>query len=866
MKMMKKILLFLIFSTLTLNAFIKDSNKVSLQLMWPEQFQFAGYIMAKEKGFYRANGLEVDIKKYKDSLNTVEEVLKGRATFGIGHSNLIKLRSNGKKIVLISAILQSSPFALISLKSSNIKTIQDFRNKTIMLTKDVISSASIYAIIRSNGLKKSDIKIKEHTLNLNELIDGKIDIYTGYISNELFTLKQKHIKSNIILPKDEGFDFYSDILFTSEKEQNEHPKIIEKFKRASLKGWKYAFEHIEESVKIIYQDYNPQNKSIEALTFEANALKKLACKENIHLGDISKEKILRIFDIYKLMNLTKNKLDIRNFIFNSNSALLNSDEKAYLKEKKEIRICVLPNSLPYSAIKDNKYVGIGAQLLDITKKYTQVSYKLIPTKNWMDSFHTETNNMCDLLPIVSKTPSREKFFKFTKPYYFEPLVVVMQKSKNYFLDFRTILNKDFVIVEGQAFIEQLKLKYPNIKLHLVNNTEEGLKTIENGNYDAFIGTLMNVSYTLKKLAVDKLKIAGQLNKKIEISFGIRKDEKVLFDIFQKISTSIEPTDIQKLLNNWVSINYTQKVEFAYLKELLIPILLIITFFIYRQYILKKQNMELEKLQTELIELNTSLESKVLDAVDEIVKKDSYLLQQSRLAQIGEMLSMIAHQWKQPLSSISTMQISMKMAIELEQYDLNKEEQRKQFLNFLNTKLDKLGDYTQNLSHIISDFSDFYKPNKQSYIKQLDDTIQKAFNLVEDTLDTNKINYNLDLNSKALVRLHESEFMQVILNILNNAKEQFLCKKIQNAMITIKSYDKKGYSIIEITDNAGGIDEKIKEHIFDPYYSTKLEKNGTGLGLYMSKKIIQDYHNGTINAININDGVLFIIKIKSIKRN
>jgi len=280
--------------------------------------------------------------------------------------------------------------------------------------------------------------------------------------------------------------------------------------------------------------------------------------------------------------------------------------------------------------------------------------------------------------------------------------------------------------------------------------------------------------------------------------------------------------------------------------------------------LKKQNLELQKLKDELTELNASLESKVLDAVDEIVKKDSYLLQQSRLAQMGEMLSMIAHQWKQPLSSISTMQISMKMAIELEQYDLKKEEHREKFLKFLNTKLDKLGSYTQNLSYIISDFSDFYKPNKQAFIKQLDSTIQKAFNLIEDSLDSQKINHKLTLNSKALVRIHESEFMQVILNILNNAKEQFLSKDILDAKIDIKSYDKDGYSIIEIIDNAGGIDEKIIENIFDPYYSTKLEKNGTGLGLYMSKKIIQDYHNGTIDVLNTQDGVKFIIKIKSAK--
>jgi ABC-type nitrate/sulfonate/bicarbonate transport system substrate-binding protein/signal transduction histidine kinase len=853
---MKKLLI-LIFLTLSLHALVNKSQRVSLQVMWLEQFQFAGYIMAKEKGFYRASGLEVDIKKHKYSLDTVDEVLSGRATFGVGRSSLIKVRSEGKKVVLISAIFQSSPFVLISLKSSNIKSVKDLKNKTLMLTKDITDSASIHAMILANGLKEKDIYVKEHTFDLNELIEKKVDLYAGYVSNEPYLLDEMGIKYNVISPKNEGFNFYSDILFTSQKEVDEHPEMVKSFKEASLKGWKYAFEHIEESVKIIYNDYNPQHKSIEALTFEANKLKKLAYIDNIELGNIDEDKVLRIFDIYKLIGLTNNKLDIKKFIFNSDLALLTLEEKEYLKNKKQINICVLSDSLPYSAIRDEKYVGIGADILELTHKYIQTPYKLVPIKSWMESFKKGTNEKCDLLPIAARTPSRDKLFNFTTPYHFEPLVVVMQKSKNYFLDFKTILDRDFAIVKGQSFIEKLKLKYPNIKLHVVKNTKEGLLGVKNGKYDAFIDALMGVAYELKDLSIDDLKIAGQLDEKVKISFGIKKDEKMLFDIFEKVSKKIKPQDIQKLLNEWVAINYTQNIEFKYLKELVLAIVLILAFFFYRQYMLKKQ-------KDELMKVNESLESKVLEAVDEIVKKDSYLLQQSRLAQMGEMLSMIAHQWKQPLSSISTMQISMKMAIELEQYDFDKKEQRDEFLKFLDTKLDKLGDYTQNLSHIISDFSDFYKPNKKSYIKQLDDTIQKALNLIDESLNANSINLTLELNSKALVRLHESEFMQVILNILNNAKEQLLSKRILDPKIHIRSYDKNNYSIIEILDNAGGIDEAIMENIFDPYYSTKMEKNGTGLGLYMSKKIIQEYHNGSIYAMNTQNGAMFVIKIKSIK--
>ncbi len=336
--------------TLSLSASDKPLEKVSLQLMWLDQFQFAGYYMAKEKGFYRDAGLDVDIKKFKYSMDTVEEVLSSRATFGVGRSSLIRLRSQGKKVVLLSAIFQSSPFMLLALESSDIKSVKDFVGKRVMLTKNAVDTASIYAMILSNGVNEKDMIFMEHNFNFEELIDGNVDLYAGYASNEPYILEQREIPYRIFSPKDEGFDFYSDLLFTSQKEVQENPSRVDRFKKASLKGWKYAFEHIDETVKIIYKKYNPQNKTLNALTFEGQTLKKLAYSGKLKLGDISQKKILRIFDVYKIMGHVKKSLDIHEFIFNNCSNMLNLKEQNYLRAKKEIKICVPPAFLPYSEI------------------------------------------------------------------------------------------------------------------------------------------------------------------------------------------------------------------------------------------------------------------------------------------------------------------------------------------------------------------------------------------------------------------------------------------------------------------------------------------------------------------------------------
>ncbi|MCW8894563.1 MAG: HAMP domain-containing histidine kinase [Sulfurimonas sp.] len=304
-------------------------------------------------------------------------------------------------------------------------------------------------------------------------------------------------------------------------------------------------------------------------------------------------------------------------------------------------------------------------------------------------------------------------------------------------------------------------------------------------------------------------------------------------------------------------------NFKYIYEGIFLLIFVLVALFYRQQILKNKNRELEVLKNELMSLNQTLESKISDAVQEAHKKDAYLVHKSRLLQMGEVMSMVAHQWKQPLSSISATQISILLALELESYDFDDKTQRDNFLRFLKSKLDKIGLYTQNLSQIISDFSDYYKPNKDAAILPINKVIAKAYGIIEDSLNSSDIHVVLSLGSSKELNLHENEFMQVILNILNNAKEQFAKCDVENAEILISSYDKDDMAVLEISNNAGQIDDDIIDHIFEPYFSTKLKENGTGLGLHMAKNIIEEHHRGSIKVVNTDDGVKFIIKCEAI---
>ena len=253
-------------------------------------------------------------------------------------------------------------------------------------------------------------------------------------------------------------------------------------------------------------------------------------------------------------------------------------------------------------------------------------------------------------------------------------------------------------------------------------------------------------------------------------------------------------------------------------------------------------------------VNASLSERISNEILKNQKKDKQLINQSRLAQMGEMISMIAHQWRQPLGAISATTINMQMKIELDAYDLSQEGGRKIYQEYLHNELTNINNYVQTLTNTIDDFRNFYKPNKTITTTNLQTLIIKSLNIIKATLKNEDINIIREFNSNERLKIYENEMMQVILSILQNARDNFIEKKIKDPYIIIKA-DKK---TITISDNGGGIPQEIIEKIFDPYFSTKNKRNGTGLGLYMSKIIVEDHHNGILSAQNKDHGASFKI--------
>lgn len=294
------------------------NQNIRLQLNWLNQFQFAGYYVAKELGYYQDADLNVTINEFSANTDISTVIEQNKADFAIGRSSLIIDRINGKDIVALGAIFQLSPLMLLTRDDTNISTIRDLKHKRIMLTKDAKETVSILAMLFSNGIRQKDIEVIPHSFNLDDLINRKTDAMASYVSNEPIRLTEKGVGYKIFSPQNYGFYFYSDILFTSSKFIKAHPKETKEFYDATIKGWTYAFEHIAQTAEMIYKHYNTQHKTLIQLIKEGEALKRLAYHNNLPLGYLDKNQLNDMVKVYKVLGFVNKDIDLDSFVYEYN--------------------------------------------------------------------------------------------------------------------------------------------------------------------------------------------------------------------------------------------------------------------------------------------------------------------------------------------------------------------------------------------------------------------------------------------------------------------------------------------------------------------------------------------------------------------
>lgn len=241
-----------------------------------------------------------------------------------------------------------------------------------------------------------------------------------------------------------------------------------------------------------------------------------------------------------------------------------------------------------------------------------------------------------------------------------------------------------------------------------------------------------------------------------------------------------------------------------------------------------------KLNGKKVKLSTIID------ITELKAKDKLLFQQSKMASMGEMIGNIAHQWRQPLSVISTCASGIKFEKEFNQISDER----------LYESLDLIVENTQYLSKTIDDFRNFFKADKIIEDFCINESILRVLKLLKSSIQNHNIQVETHLNGDLIINGYPNEFLQVLVNIINNAKDALMTQDINARFMNIKTFIKNKRCVIEVNDNGGGVDETIVSKIFDPYFTTKHKSQGTGIGLYMSHQIVVEHMKGSIYAKNI----------------
>jgi len=713
-----------------------------------------------------------------------------------------------------------------------------------------VNSSEILKIKNILFVKKEENKINSY----NDLNDKRVAVIngTGTISN----IKKRHSKIEIVETK-KIEESVQKLLEGSVDALIASPIIIQKYLESNLIIDLKAMPLISFEPSIFYFYVNREKPVLQSILEKG-------------LDSISIKEEKELFDKWFLKDVADLPL------------LLSKEEVDYLERKRNINLCVDPDWMPFEKIEDHKHVGIVADYIKDFEKKIGVPLTLVETKDWTESLAYMKNRKCDVLSFVMDIKSRRGYMNFTKPYVNEPLVLVTKRNVSFISDLKSFENKKIGIQKNFAYNEIIRRIYPNLQVVDVNHLRDGLKRVERGEIFGQVTTHLNVAYAFQEEFYGSLQISGKFDEKWHLSVGVRNDDPILLNIFEKVVASITDETKQRIINKWVTIKYEKSIDYKLFWSivaffLFIFSLILYTYIMQRRYIrkltkvkeeiemlnstlekkvqLRTQELELSnkklKIKTSELEyLNNTLDTRIKEEINNRKKQEQLLIQQSKLAEMGEMISMIAHQWRQPLSALSTIIQNVHLRYSLGKLDKEYLDKQRVLSNAL----------TEKMSQTINDFRNFFKPNKEKQPFSIGDALQQTIFLIDDSFKSNNIKIENMISDDVIIYGFESELSQVLLNIITNSKDAFLETKIKNQVITIKTKRAQTHIRILISDNAGGINESIINKIFEPYFTTKDSYNGTGLGLYMSKMIIEQNMQGHLSVKNIPNGVKFSIYI------
>jgi len=567
-----------------------SDEKIVLQLKWEHQFQFAGYYAAKEQGYYKEYGLDVQIKAQdlKNLVKASTEVTENTAQYGIGSSGLLSDISQGQPLMLLAAIFEHSPLVFVCNKNAKIRTAKDLNGKKIMFANDEGNSLLLSRMLELEGVKYTSLP-----LDFEAFKEGQADAFSGYLGNEPYALTQEAFSYSIIDPANYGLDAYSDILFTSQEEYIRHPKRVHNFIKASIKGWKYAMQHQEEIAHLIVKKYNP-NKSLDALLFEASMIARHALIDLDNIGNIDLTKLLHMRLMMQEVSLIKNDVDIYKHLYPGqfSQIKLTESELTWIAEHPQLR---------YSSIH-----WLPQEKRRQSKEFTQKYLDLIALKSGLSFRYMQKEPVNYALAELERgkidlfigTQESEKSLKsdLIRQY---PLVIVTKNDVDYISHVQSLNMKTIALIKGSDSAKYIENYYPEIQKIYVDNIEEALNLVASSSVFATVETLPLVSLHIKEFHMPNVKISGEFPHPYNLKINVRNDYPELISILNKSIKSISVDEHNMINDNWQNISFTKEKDIkGFIIGLFFAVLLILIL-VYSNWRLRFEITKTESTEKEL---------------------------------------------------------------------------------------------------------------------------------------------------------------------------------------------------------------------------------------------------------------------------
>ena len=555
-KLMQKLLL-LLFPFLL----VASMQKVSVQLEWKHQFEFAGFYAAIEQGYYEDMNLEVELKELQLQTETIKDVEKGITTFGLSSSTMIIEKVKGAEIVLLASYFKQSPLSLVV--SEEIKTMDDLRGKKIMLLPNEVKETSIGAMFFEYDLSPENYTLVKHEFNVNKFVNGEVDAMSIFTTNQPFLINKTNKKYNIINPPDHGINFHDVELFTSTSLAKSSPELVEKFLKATTKGWTYALKNQEEIVDLIYEKYS-KKKSKEALLFEAKETQRLFKTKIYKIGSVVPESISFNALIYKKMGLIDKDINLQEALkyytfsafHHKQQKKFTQEELAFLQKKKVIRVANELDWGPFDFNEFGKATGLGIEYIKLLLDKAGLPYTFINGYTWSKLLELYNNEEIDIMPAFYKNSTREKNTLFTTPYYQGRLCVISLDTKK-ITSIQDLKNKKIGIEMSDASVPLVEKRFKNSEIVEYQTTAKLFSELTKKKLDAIVCNPLLFEHYKKNFGLDNIKIIDYLelsakeNSLVSLHIGVSKEQKILYSILQKTINSLDDKEIAKLRSKWL---------------------------------------------------------------------------------------------------------------------------------------------------------------------------------------------------------------------------------------------------------------------------------------------------------------------------